>query len=189
MRDTTAPPFNGADGLIASFVTPTCRRFFDHWKSLIKGGLVPQCSDFFDRPPYDLIGSCFIFEVLPEGLLVRFMGSRMTDLWQDEFTGLYLGSRIAPALSKKFQRDVETICRHPVGLRLSGETNTSLGRTIDVEAICLPLAVQNNRPPRCVRFSQALGELKWDERKTTFVWNNPEWIDLGAGKPSNLTYR
>lgn len=125
-----------------------------------------------------------ILEIMPEGTLVRLMGSMLVARWQDDFTGGYLENRIAPEDLARFRRDVECVCRHPAGARATGEVLTEMRRTLDYEMILLPLAVDDAKPPRCVAFRDNLGELDYRDRKVGFPWPPKlTWIDLGAGVP------
>lgn len=126
-----------------------------------------------------------ILEVMPEGTLVRFMGSTLVSRWQDDFTGNHLETCIAREDQARFRRNVECICRHPVGARVTGEVRTELRRTLDYEMVLLPLVVDDGKPPRCVAFRDNLGELDYRDRKVGFPWPPKlTWIDIGAGVPA-----
>lgn len=126
-----------------------------------------------------------ILEVLPEGTVVRFMGSTLVSRWQDDFTGAHLETHIAPQDRARFRRDVECVCRHPAGARAIGGTRTELRRTVDYEMVLLPLAVDDHKPPRCVAFRSNLDELDHRDRKVGFPWPPKlTWIDIGGGVPA-----
>jgi len=147
---------------------------------------MPHTRTFCDDAPFEFMANACIFEILPAGILTRFMGTGLVNLWQKDFTGTYLREHLEPKSSQQILDSIDTVCRHPAGLHLVGRTETSHARQIDCEAICLPLAVQGDKPPRCVRFSQPLDELKWNERKMTLDWAAlPHWLDIGAGVPGN----
>lgn len=125
-----------------------------------------------------------ILEVMPEGTLVRLMGSTLVSRWQDDFTGAHLETRIAVEDRARFRRDVECVCRHPAGAQATGEVFTEMRRALDYEMILLPLAVDEGKPPRCLAFRDNLGELDYRDRKVGFSWPSTlSWIDLGAGLP------
>jgi len=166
------------------FITPTCASFFTHWKNLAREGVSPHSSAFLDSAPAALMPYTLILELLPEGILVRFMGSGVVNRWRADFTYEYLSARIEAAQHQRFLDTVETICRHRVGARMVGQAITSFDRSISFEAVCLPLMVDEGKPPRCVRFSHELCELERNERKTASIWDDhPHWIDLGNGLP------
>lgn len=132
-----------------------------------------------------LMCGALILEVMPEGTLVRLMGSTLVSRWQDDFTGTHLENHISLEDRSRFRRDVECACRHPAGARAIGETRTELRRTVDYEMVLLPIAVDDGKPPRCVAFRTNLGELDFRDRKVGFTWPPKlTWIDIGAGVPA-----
>ncbi|MGE3335880.1 MAG: PAS domain-containing protein [Rhodospirillaceae bacterium] len=160
-----------------------CAEFFAHWKSLPCSHGIPHTRAFLDSAT-PLMRGALILEVMPEGTLVRLMGSTLVARWQDDFTGAHLETRIALENRSRFRRDVECVCRHPAGARAIGETRTELRRTVDYEMVLLPIAVDDGKPPRCVAFRINLDELDYRDRKVEFPWPPKlTWIDIGAGEP------
>lgn len=158
-----------------------CAEFFAHWKRLPGSNGVPHTRTFLDVPT-PLIRGALILELMPEGTLVRLMGSTLVARWRDDFTGGLLETHIAQVDQIRFRRDMECVCRHPAGARAMGETRTELRRTVDYEMVLLPLAVDDGKPPRCVAFRENLDELECRDRKVGFPWPAKlEWIDVGAG--------
>lgn len=171
------------------FESPGCQEFYDHWRQLSRGAMLPHTRTYFDHPT-NLIRRTFIFELLPEGTLARLMGTELVARWQQNVTGEYLESHMAHSDSQRFRRDLEMVCAHPVGASGVGEARTSTNRPLGFEALVLPLAVDAGKPPRCVLYRECHGELDFHERKVGFYWpQKREWIDLGAGVPAGKPFK
>jgi hypothetical protein len=125
-----------------------------------------------------------IIELMPDGLLLRFVGTGIVERWQEDFTGHYFEERVDPDQRAQCRADIERVCCHPAGIHRDGVAKTTKNRSVVFEAIYLPLAVDAGKPTRCITFSQPLDELKFGEHKTISDWpQSPQWIDLGAGTP------
>lgn len=167
------------------FQSSGCQEFFDHWRQLSSGAILPHTRTYFDHPT-SLIRSTFIFELLPEGTLVRLMGTELVGRWQQNVTGEYLESHMTQSDAGRLRSDLNTVCAHPVGATGVGEARTSTNRPLGFEAVVLPLAVDSGKPSRCVVYRECQGELDVRERKVGFYWPQKRaWIDLGAGMPSD----
>lgn len=146
---------------------------------------MPRWQDFADKAPYAHLRSTLVFEVHPKGILVRFMGTELVGLWHKDFTDSYLDTFLDTPLHAKVCVDIRRVATYPVGLRISGNTQTSKGRWVDCESVTLPVAVKAGAFPRCVQFRHLGRELDFDELKTTFFWSDePAWIDIGSGIPA-----
>jgi hypothetical protein len=126
-----------------------------------------------------------ILELLPDGTRIRMMGRALVSQWEHDYTGAYLDLNMRPADRTRFRRNVHTVCNHPVGACATGETSTSLDRQLEFEMVVLPLAVDAEKPLRCVLYRENLADLFVKERKIGFEWpTKVRWIDVGAGVPS-----
>lgn len=158
--------------------------FFAHWKSLPCSHGIPHTRTFLDRA-IPLMSTAFIFELVPDGSLIRFMGSGLVARWQRDFTGDFIETHMKAGDRAPFRRKLEVVCKHPVGMRVAGEASTSSGRTLDYEMIVLPLAVDCEKPQRCVAYRHPLVDLNFNECKVGFTWSGDiSWIDIGSGTPS-----
>lgn len=168
------------------FQSSGCQAFYDHWRRLSGDAMLPHTRTYFDHPT-PLMRCSFIFELVPEGSLVRLMGTELVARWQQNVTGEYLESHMVPSDAKRLSSDLKTVCAHPVGATGVGEAKTSTNRPLGFEAVILPLAVDAGKPPRCVVYRECHGELDFHERKVGFYWpQNRAWIDLGAGMPAEM---
>jgi hypothetical protein len=169
------------------FVLACCNQFLEHWKRLAGPDPMPHTRTFLDRATA-LIRDALIFELTPDGTLVRFMGSGVVAQWKEDITGTYLERFVAPNDKARFRQHVEAVCRHPVGLRARDDMRTSRGCKLEYEMMLLPLAVDLAKPLRCVVYLRSFAELDHHDDKVDFAWPAAStWMDIGAGTPSGHT--
>jgi hypothetical protein len=170
---------------MVKFVSDTCSAFLAHWQALPRQGLMPHTRTFFDHPPVQLMPFVFVHDIMPEGLLVRYMGSGLVERWRHDLTGEYFAVQMGPDAARRVRERAENAWAHPSGIRQMGRLVTSASRKIHFESVLLPLAVDPDRPRRVCAFSQALEAMEHREHSEAFsATGEVEWIDLGAGLPA-----
>lgn len=158
------------------FVLASCNEFIAHWICLAAPRMVPHTTTFVDNIT-PLVRDALILELLPDGTFVRFMGSGLVSRWQQDFTGAHLEQVIAAPDQTRFRKHVEAVCHYPAGLRARDEVRTSSGRKIEYEMVVLPLAVDADKPPRCVVYRGMLAPLDWRESKKRFCIARFRYLD------------
>jgi hypothetical protein len=173
-----------AESLTTLFESESCKAFLLHWLDLRGDDLMPSSRTFLDHPPALLMPYVLMQDVLPEGLMVRFMGTAVVERWQRDLTGHYFGEGLPKDQYDRLYIHGATVATHPCGLRQVGELRSSTGRTLTFEAVLLPLSVDAGRPPRLVVFSHMRNQLQRQEHSDRFSKPGTRWwLDLGAGIP------
>lgn len=127
----------------------------------------------------------FIHEVLEDGLLVRFMGTKLVERWRRDNTGQMFGGYLDVAARARLHMVAKTIANHPCGMLQHGFLATSAGRQAMFEAILLPLWADANHPQRIVVYSVVLDTLGREEHGSSFAAAGERcWLDISAGLPS-----
>lgn len=166
------------------FVATVSKEFLDYWDKLANGDLIPHTRAFLTTPPFHLIASVCIAELTAQGMLLRFLGRDISEDWKEDFTETYWETRVEPGDRQRFADDMKSVCTHPVGIHQMSIIRTSQHRNVSCEYLVLPLAVDDQKPPRCVRVGHVSEKLKHNEQKLAFAWPaGSTWIDIGAGVP------
>lgn len=159
--------------------------FVTHWQGLRQDGCIPSAADYLDRMEPKLVPNLMIFDVLEDDMLVRFQGAVITERRGMEQVGKSW-FQLNPHLSApNVMKDIWNGLKHPCGIWTEAHFVTSVQRGLRVEALSLPLAVKDGRPPRWVNISMGLNSMGFDER--AMGWQGPiriEWYDAGFGMPS-----
>ncbi len=178
----------GELGLIdgAAISEEDCKQFFDQWKVLAGVQVMPHTTDFLLNPDPTLISFVHIMEMTDQGLLVRFMGTGLVDLWGEDRTNQILGAALPEELKKNFDHRCVIVVSHPYGLIELSEFSSPTGRPFQMETVALPLAVDVDRPLRFCSFSKVVEPL---QQKDSFEarykkTHHKTWIDIGNGVPN-----
>jgi hypothetical protein len=183
-------PIVDEERLLETFVADSCKLFIRHWLTLPRHGLVPHSRDFLDRAPVSHMPTVTIFEVTPDSLLCRFMGSTLVRHWQGDFTDQRLGDGLTlgpPAGVQAAQRMVE----QPCGMRRAGAVTLTSGCIVKFEAVQLPLATDPGRAPRIVVYAtlaasdREVNRIGRDDFAEVGDSTLVQWLDIGAGVPSS----
>jgi len=171
-------------GVIA-YMTDACRAFAAHWHALPRRGTLPHCSDFLDAAPLSLMPLVMLYEIHPEGFLLRFVGTRLVEQWRHDRTGTMMAFGRHPALAGEVRQMTGLLLETPCGIRHLGAMQTNLNRRLECETLTLPLGVDDGKPPRLARCCMILESLQRDEALTGFgAEAKRQWIDLGRGIPA-----
>ncbi|MSO96642.1 MAG: PAS domain-containing protein [Rhodospirillaceae bacterium] len=177
----------GADTAVLKIVDARCQSFLDHWRTLPRraGQIIPHSNDYLDQAPAELMPAVFIHEVLEDGLLVRFMGTKLVERWRRDDTGKMFGTHLDDAARGRLLSVVNTVVNHPCGILQHGFLATSAGRQAMFEAILLSLSVEPWQPKRLIVYSVILDVLGREEHRSRFAAAGERcWMDIGAGLPS-----
>ncbi|MSO97955.1 MAG: hypothetical protein EXR11_07025 [Rhodospirillaceae bacterium] len=172
------------------FQSPLTREALEYWRSQCQGQAIPRADDYLDRLPPHLAPNLILFDCLPDDMLVRFHGSALITRRGENHTGkswFSVNSHLPPSA---VLADVWAIIRHPCGLWTEATFITSIQRSLRVEAVSLPLAVREGRPPRIVNCSVGLDTMQYDERATGWQGTiNLGWVNAGFGVPETEPMR
>jgi hypothetical protein len=164
---------------------PRCAAFFEHWKALRHGKLVPTVEDFLDRPSILHAPLVFMVEVSGDSLIPRLHGTGIVARWDRDLTARKMHDDRDKGYLKELLDNYRAVMAHPCGCYLLNEYSTASGGISRVRVIYLPLASKPGRPPRVVGYSCELDARFSDEpfsdRQGTM---EAMWIDIGAGVPS-----
>lgn len=159
--------------------------FFEHWRSLCGGALLPMTESYLDTLPPRFAGGLYIVEVKSDSLVLRFQGAELVERWGTDRTGLDIAAHRTPEFRHQVRTLMTTIVTQPCGYHSRSMYSTSRGRMIDAHYIALPLAVREGRSPRVAAYTfefTALkqGEASWDQ----FDILEHGWIDIGKNTPA-----
>lgn len=159
--------------------------FYDHWNALPKNGLLPNLSDYLDRPMPDLQPGVAIVDILPGGQFnVRLVGTERVNLYGKDMTH----QNPMAMFSEEAKKTVGMLAHHtvtqPCGNRGIQTIRTSSGNDRLGATMTLPLQVDDPDAKCFVHFQHLLEDLGFDEQAEQILRINEfEWIDLGAGIP------
>lgn len=151
-----------------------------------QGEHVPLQSAFFDTPHPEYAPHLHITEAQDSVMVIRLMGTELVEKWGVDKTGDVLGEdqprHIQEALFNNSYNAISTPC----GVQGLVKLEANKGSRIEVEAIGLPLRMNDGKQNRLVSFSQTLRTLSYGEIPTNYVsFPETHWIDIGAGVPQN----
>lgn len=161
--------------------------FYGHWNNLPKnGGLMPHLRDYLDHPQPDLQPGVAIVDLLPGGKMnVRLVGTKRAALFGKDLT--HKDPMIA--FSTKAQKTAAKLAKgtvsQPCGNRGLQSIKTSSGRLRQSATMAFPLQVDDPDARCFVHFQRLMGDLEFDETAVEIsTIDHVEWIDIGAGVPS-----
>ena len=164
---------------------PRCLAFFDHWKSLRHGELVPTVENFLDRPSVQHAPQVFMVEVEGDTMIPRLHGTAIAARWSRDLTARKIHDDLDKGHLKELLANHRTVMAHPCGCYLLNEYVTASGGISRVRVIYLPLFSKPGRPPRVVGYTCELDSQLGDELFSDWhATMEAAWIDLGAGLPA-----
>ena len=166
------------------FETEEAKQFFAAWQALRTGDELPHFREVFQRLPTELLPHILIVErMAPEEHVVRFMGTRLAELRQRDFTGQDLFVLMSPRVAAAGRRNFAQVLGKPCGLANIGVFSQKGGDVLALENIVLPAGNDPGRPARALCFSHNLRPpFPVDDDRPDAV--RRRWIDLGFGVPA-----
>lgn len=153
------------------------------WDALRNGATIPHTSDFLACGPYRMMKDTFIFESVPQKLIVRFMGTSLVNAWCADLTDQCFLDAVQPAYRSDARDFFAVVGRMPAGASLSLKALTIKRLTLEFDLLVLPLAVDAGKPARQAAYAQ-LPDLSFDDLIHSIQWpKRPQWIDIGCGTP------
>ena len=166
-------------------LSKTAQAFVDHWKALCEGATIPSLSRYLDNPYIAGQSWTIIIDVDDAASQkIRFLGTGIIDFFGPEHTGENFLAVISKAALPNFIKTHIEVPRIPCGMLHTSECRTSRGASVELAAVCLPLARQNGG--RCVMwFLEPLRHLGFGECGLEVERVTDErWLDLGSGVPA-----
>lgn len=149
--------------------------------------LVPSTERFLDHPNTALQSKVFIFELSSEKeTTFRLMATELVDIWGGDFTGRTVEQVFSPEIAQKYLANPRTCGSDQCGVWEKGVFGNIDGREATLELLYLPLAVAPGKAPRLAGLlAKHASSIKPARRRGIIEITNRQWIDIGAGIPSN----
>jgi hypothetical protein len=163
--------------------------FFNAWRGLRHGALMPRLSDYLDAAPARLQPFVSIVDVHgPDKVLVRLFGTGLAaiagqDFTKKDFSPIYAAQELARVGAIAWQA-----VNHPAGYFCMRTVRASNGLVLDCDCICLPLALDQTAPKCMITFVHLPAQLprlpQTDAVSTVTAVRFISWLDIGAGTPN-----
>ncbi|MEQ8735861.1 MAG: hypothetical protein RIC29_13125 [Rhodospirillaceae bacterium] len=162
------------------------RLFLSHWMDL-RGveALLPTSEAFLDKPNPLFAPNILVLDVFDDDLIIRLQATELVERWGVDLTGQSMFNASLPMNKPDMLKNVERLMQQPCGLLSVHKTETSGGRKLIIETLGLPLSTPARKSPRMVNYSWLIDPLEDGEHsEKVTVYERQEWIDIGAGIPS-----
>ncbi|MDX2144137.1 MAG: hypothetical protein SFV19_12335 [Rhodospirillaceae bacterium] len=159
-------------------------KFFRHWQSIPRSGLVPRLADYLERPNPELQPWTLILDVEDSTLPTRLFATALVtlvgaDLTKTDHLALFSKDQHGDAMRRH-----KLMAIHPCGMYSEAVAQTLKGLTYAMSGLALPLARENggHSVVRIIVPSQALAT---GDTFATVKVQPPavKWMDIGAGVP------
>lgn len=170
------------------------KEFYDHWASLPKEGLVPSLREFLSLPSPEFQPYCAIYDVIDGGkrLPLRLFGTGLVSFNGGDLTGKDFLMSAEPELRDTISYTARTQVEFPCGRTDLRRLSTTQGKNVETEALSLPLATGEGKPPCIVLYLQYNETVGYGETLESMMeMRGIRWVDVGAGvpdqEPSDIT--
>jgi hypothetical protein len=164
--------------------SPLTQAFLAHWLAVRGEKSMPRIADFMDRLEPRFVPYLMMLDIHEADLTVRFHGGALIERRGADQTGKSWLAVNPHLVRLNVMHDVWSVIKSACGLWTEARFTTTVQRALIVEALSLPLAAKDGRPPRIANLSVELGALDFEER--AIGWHGKirlEWIDTGRGVP------
>lgn len=165
--------------------TTAIQEFIGHWQSLCKGELVPALADFLETPAPTLQPNVILVDVVADDRLhVRLIGTGLVELIGRELTKTDALDLYAAPLRQRALETCQKMVRQPCGQLSERLTTTARGLIVPATTVALPLRTRTGinclAGYTAAREAVDVGDSVFSIKEITAA----EWIDIGAGVPS-----
>jgi hypothetical protein len=171
------------------FFHPINAKYFEHWMSLEKNGLLPNASSFYPEEVPDLLPYFAVYELLSEDhIYIRLAGTAMVDRFGFEITGKNYLDLVAPERRANASAAFWTLANQPCGMRVIIQHVLTNGLRTQIEALGMPMRNDRGGKPLLyytgipVEDAWRLNRDDTDKMQELTVLQR-DFIDIGAGKP------
>lgn len=174
---------------LPEFFHPVNRAFAEHWLSLRDGGLLPDVKAFKPEAVPHLLEAFVIYDLESRDMIrIRLAGSAIIARHGFNSTGTNYLDLVAPERRAKASEAFWSIASQPCGMRVVLSHEYANGLYAETEALGLPMAVPEGKPPRLYYTGQEIQNawrLRIGETGPTQKLGvlRRDFIDIGAGVP------
>lgn len=162
-----------------------CQGFFEHWKSLrADGAFKTSQQDFLNSLHPKFVPRLYITELIGSEMIIRFMGTALVESWGRDKTGEVLGKDQPANFRVAMFTNSRLAISSPCGLHGTVVLEANHGSPLEIEAVSLPLGVEDGKPGRLVAYCHVQKRPNQGEANGLYSsFPGTTWVDIGAGVP------